>query len=279
MTAALDQLYNRSARHRIVMRDNVSYHHFGGGEGMGSLERGLGLLTTLEQAPHAMTLSELSRAAGLHKATAQRLLIVLESCGFVDKVRGHYQIGSAVVPLARAYQGENSLSRAGQAVLQDLAVSLGETASLFVRQGYDRVVIQRIDSIHPLRYSLQIGQRLPLYAGASGRVLAAAMSDVDLERYLDQVGEVRFRSGRILSRREYMQLIMDARRDGFAISVEERSEGVISVAVPVVVPGKGTIAAINVGGPISRMPEDKARSMIEDVRKGAEELIRAYGRM
>ncbi len=246
---------------------------------MSSLERGLELLTTLEKAQQAMTLSDLSRAAGLHKATAQRLLAVLEARGFVEKVRGHYQIGSSVVPLAHAYQGENSLSKAGQAVLAELAGSLGETASIFVRHGFDRVVIQRINSIHPLRYSLPIGQRLPLYAGASGRVLAAAMPDAELERYLEQLGEVRFVSGRILSRLELKELILKTRREGYAISIEERSEGVISVAVPVVVPGRGTIAALNIGGPISRMPEDRARSMVADVRRGAEELVRAYGRM
>lgn len=246
---------------------------------MSSLERGLELLTTLEKAPEAMTLSDLSRAAGLHKTTTQRLLLVLEACGFVDKVRGHYQVGLAVVPLARAYLGGNSLSRAGQAVLEDLAASFGETTSLFVRQGYDRVVIQRINSTHPLRYSLPIGQRLPLYAGASGRVLAAAMTDEDLAQYLDQTGEVRFLNGKVLSPRDMEDLILQARRDGFAISIEERSQGVISIAVPVVVPGRGTVAALNIGGPISRLPEDKVRSMIEDVRLGADELVRAYGRM
>lgn len=246
---------------------------------MSSLERGLELLTTLEKAQQAMTLSDLSRASGLHKATAQRLLSVLEAREFVERVRGHYQVGPAVVPLSRAYQGENSLSRAGQAVLEDLTASFGETTSLFVRQGYDRVVIQRINSIHPLRYSLPIGQRLPLYAGASGRILAAAMPDEELDQYLNQIGEVRFLNGKVLSRQDMEDLILQTRREGFAISIEERSQGVISVAVPVVVPGRGTVAALNIGGPISRMPEERVRSMVEDVRQGADELVRAYGRM
>ncbi|MHB1162900.1 MAG: helix-turn-helix domain-containing protein, partial [Chloroflexota bacterium] len=50
---------------------------------MSSLERALDLLTTLEKKGPSMGLSELSRAAGIHKATTQRLLCVLERRGFV----------------------------------------------------------------------------------------------------------------------------------------------------------------------------------------------------
>ncbi|MHB0871330.1 MAG: IclR family transcriptional regulator [Chloroflexota bacterium] len=246
---------------------------------MSSLERALDLLTTLEKKGPSMGLSELSRAAGIHKATTQRLLCVLERRGFVQRVHGRYQIGVAAVPLAYAFLGENSLPTAARPILEQLTLISGETSSMFVRQGFDRVVIQRVNSPHPLRYSLQIGQRLPLHLGASGRVLAAAMPEEELLQLLDQLREARLVSGETLSREDLWARIDETRQIGFAVSMEERAEGVASVAAPIVVAGEGTIAAINIAGPVSRMVEERVPQLVGELRRSAEEIARAYARM
>ena len=246
---------------------------------MSSLDRGLDLLVTLERADRSMTLTELGRAANIHKATTQRLLIALERRGFVEKVRGQYQVGAAVVPLARAFLTENSLSKAGRVVLEQLTAASGETSSIFVRQGFDRVVIQRVDSPYPLRYSLQIGQRLPLYLGASGQVLAGAMSEDELDEMLSRAGDVHLSDGRVLTPSDEKARILDARLKGYAVSVSERTEGVVSAAVPVTVLGQGTIAALTIAGPSSRLSRDQAAAMVADLRRASDDLVRAFSRM
>ncbi len=246
---------------------------------MSSLERALDLLMALEKAGPSMGLSELSRATGIHKATAQRLLSVLERRGFVQRMHGRYRVGAAVAPLAYAFLGENSLPAMARPVLEQLTLISGETSSLFVRQGFDRVVIQRVNSPHPLRYSLQIGQRLPLHLGASGRVLAAAMPQEELEQLLDHVQEARLVSGETLSRQELCARIEEARQMGFAVSMEERAVGVASVAAPVTVAGEGTIAAVTIAGPVSRMTAERAQELAAEARRAADEIVRAYARL
>lgn len=246
---------------------------------MSSLERAFDLLTTLEKTGPSMGLSELARATGIHKATAQRLLCVLERRGFVQRVHSRYQVGAASVPLAYAFLGENNLPRAARPILEQLTLVSGETSSLFVRQGFDRVVIQRVNCPHPLRYTLQVGQRLPLHLGASGRVLAAAMSEEELEQLLAQLQEVRLASGEVLTRQELKARIEDARRNGFAVSVGERASEVVSVAVPIVVAGEGTVAALTIAGPVSRMTEERIQQLAGEAHRSAEEIARAYARM
>ena len=246
---------------------------------MSSLERALDILATLERAGCSMGLSELSRATSLHKATAQRLLSVLHRRDFVQKTHGRYRVGAAVVPLAYAFLGENSLPKAARPMLEQLTLTSGETSSLFVRQGMERVVIQRVNSPHPLRYSLQVGQRLPLHLGASGRVLAAAMPQDELAQLLEQLRDARSASGEALSRSEFLAKIEEAKRRGFAVSMEERASDVASVAAPIVVPGEGTIAALALAGPVSRVTQERAGQLANEVCRVAEEVARAYAHM
>lgn len=244
-----------------------------------SVERALDLLATLEKAGSSLELSELARATSLPKATAQRLLSILHGRGFVQKIRGRYLLGAAAVPLAYAFLGENSLPKAARPVLEQLSITSGETSSLFVRQGLERVVIQRVNSPHPLRYSLQIGQRLPLHLGASGRVLAAAMPPEELDRLLLQLRDARVASGEALSPSEFMAKLEEARRRGFAVSVEERASDVVSVAAPIVVEGEGTVAALALAGPVSRMTERRVQQLAGDLCRVAGDLSRAYAHM
>ena len=226
-----------------------------------------------------MGVSDLGRATGMPKATAQRLLSVLERRGLIEKEDGRYRLGAGIVPLARAFLESNSLTRAARPVLEELAVVSGETASLFVREGFDRVVVQRVEGPHSLRYTIRVGQRLPLHVGASGQVLAAAMPEDELRQLLAQLGEIRLATGQTLTHGDLLAKLERVRQQGFAISIEERDVGVVSVAAPVARPGRGTIAAIAVTGPPSRMTREKIEYLTVEVRRAAQEVASAFGRV
>jgi len=42
-------------------------------------------------------------------------------------------------------------------------------------QGFDRILVQRVESPHPWRHHTPIGERLPLHIGVSGHILCAGM--------------------------------------------------------------------------------------------------------
>lgn len=258
----------------VERRSIVEYPPEGGS--VRSVERALDLLVALERAGGPLGVSELGRLTGMPKATAQRLLTVLERRGFLQKEEGRYQLGAGLVPLARAFLTGNSLTRSALPVLEELALLSGETACLYVRQGFDRIVVQRVESNHPMRYTIRVGQRLPLHVGAAGRVLAAAMPVEELRQLLDQVGPIRLASGRIVSREEFLAGLEEIRGRGIAISREERDTGVVSVAAPVVRRGRGTIAAVAVVGPPSRMTQEKVECLSVEIRGAAQRMAEGY---
>ena len=243
-----------------------------------SVDRALGLLAALESAGRPMRLTELASASRMHKAKSQRMLAVLERHGFVERQDGRYQIGVAVLPLAHAFLMGNNLTKAALPILQELAQAFEETASLFVRLGFHRVVIQRVEGPRPLRYAMPIGRRLPLHLGV-GKVLAAAMPQEELRQMLDQLGEIRLASGDVLSREDLLARLERIRQRGFDVSCNERTIGVVSVGAPVLGPDGATVAAIAVIGPSERMTEEKMEHLSVEVRRAAQALSERYCHM
>jgi DNA-binding IclR family transcriptional regulator len=241
-----------------------------------SVERTLHLLLAMEGAGRPLGLAELSRAVQLPKPTVQRLLSVLEKYGFSEKWQGRYHLGIAVLPLGHAFLLSKELTRVTFPILQELAHASGETASLFVRSGFHRIVVQRVDGRNPLRYILPTGQRLPLHVGGAGKVLAAAMPESELEKMLEKVGDIRLATGELVTRKRFLAELDQVRRQGYAIACNERTMGAVSVGAPVVDAGGATIAVVTVAGQAERLTLKRLEQLSVEVRAAAKAITERY---
>ncbi|HUX41672.1 MAG TPA: IclR family transcriptional regulator [Rectinemataceae bacterium] len=242
-----------------------------------SLEKALDLLDYLEKTGSPRGVRAIEMDTGIPKATAQRLLEVLESKGFVRKHEGKYALWVGALHLARSFKASDGLTRSALPIMRALVESSEETCSLYVRQGLERILVERVESPHPLRFQTPIGERLPLHIGASGLVLCAGMPDAELGEYISTLEAVRLADGTLLSQELLAERIRSVRHDGFAIGVGERLEGMSSVAAPVDTKDKGIIAAINIAGPSTRMDAQKLERLSIELRGAARELGEAYG--
>jgi DNA-binding IclR family transcriptional regulator len=242
---------------------------------MRSLERSLHLLAVLEDAGWPMRVTELGRASQLSKATVMRILSVLEKYGFVEKRQGRYRLGAAALPLAHAYMLGSELTQVALPVLQELAQTSEETVSLFVRLGFKRIVVQRVEGLHPMRFVLPIGQRLPLHVGA-GKVLAAAMPERELQQMLDELGTMYHANGERLTREALLAELDRVRRQGYSVSLGEQMMGTAAVCAPVIDAGGATIAAVSVAGETDRWTPKRIERLSITVRAAAGAIAERY---
>jgi IclR family transcriptional regulator, acetate operon repressor len=242
---------------------------------MRSLERALHLLAVLQEARSSMGLTELGRASQLSKPTALRMLSILEKYGFAEKRQGRYRLGVASLPLAHAYVLGNELTRVALPVLQELAQRTGETTSMFVRLGFKRVLVQRVEGLNPMRFVLPLGEKLPLHVGA-GKVLAAAMSQEDMREMLDELGEIRLANGQPVSRESVIAELKRVRKQGYAVSLGERMLGIVAVAAPVIDSRGDTIAALSVAGTAERLKSKEIERLSLEVRDAAKMIAERY---
>lgn len=249
------------------------------GDSVRSVDRALDLLSALGRSGRPVGPTELSQTTGMPKTTTLRLLSVLEHRGLVHRSSGRYELGFGIISLAHVFLQTNSLARVALPVLERLSSESGETASLYVREGFDRVVVQRVESPHTLRYAIGIGQRLPLHLGSAGHVLCAAMADGELKALLDRIPEIRLASGSTMTRAEFAQRLEAVRQRGYDISYGERELGLASIAAPVLGAVGETIAVVMATGPQSRMTEEKIDRLVGVVQRAGRDIAQAYSQL
>lgn len=233
-----------------------------------SVERALDILLCFREAK-SLTLSEIATATGLHKSTVHRLLTSLQNKQFLtrDSSSEKYRLGFSVWELASNYWQSDDAAIVLLPEMERMRDLLGETISLYVRDGHERIRIQSVQSNQSIRRVAPVGVRLPLHVGASSKVLLAFASEeerrqifanpewpqnIDLERYEQQLAEVRNR--------------------GYATSIEEREPGVAAVAAPVFNRFRDMMFALSVSGPVSRLTQDKLDEYAEEILKSAKRM-------
>lgn len=216
-----------------------------------------------------LRLTEVARRSNLHVATAQRMLLVLQRHGYVAGSTSGYTVGVTSLANAYAYLLSSPIARVTTPVLSELAEATGLTASLSVRIDLSRILVARVAGASALRYQLPVGERLPLHVGA-GRVIAAALTGVELECLYQQVEPIVLASGETVSRPAFERALRQIRSQGYAVSRNERALGAASVAAPVTDGGGAVIAMLQVAG----LNEDVHE---RDIDRYVSELTRAAG--
>src|SRR5690625_2772858 len=142
-----------------------------------SVERALDILLCFAD-ESSLSMSEIAQRVALHKSTVHRLLASLETKGFVirDPVTDHYRLGFRVWELSANLNQADDPASVLLPEMERLRDHIGETISLYIRHGHERIRIQAVQSNHPIRRVAPIGVSLPLSVGASSKVLLAFAS-------------------------------------------------------------------------------------------------------
>ena len=149
--------------------------------------------------------------------------------------------------------------------MRTLRVQLNETASFFVREGWEAEAIVTETSEQALRYAIDTGRRLPLHALASGKAMLAALSDEELERYFAAAKLERFTPSTVTGEAKLRKELAEVRKTGFAIADEEWSLGTNAIGHVVKMNGE-VIGALSVAIPKVRWDEDlvaRAKDLLE----------------
>lgn len=220
-----------------------------------AVERALDILMCFTRR-ESLSLTEIAGEAGLHKSTVHRLMTTLEEKGFVsrDVSTEKYRLGIKIWELSAHLSNTDDPALLLLPTMEKLRDELEETVSLYVRDGRERLRIQAVQSNQAIRRVAPVGARLPLYVGASSKILVAFASEREQEYIMsdpiwpDSVGRSAFRDQ-----------LKEIRSVGYAISVEEREQGATSVAAPVFDLKGNLAAALSVSGPLARLPVEKLK--------------------
>ncbi len=233
-----------------------------------SVERALDLFAAVVRADGSAGVTELSGAGGLPVATVHRLLAALGAKGFVvrDRETRRYSVGPVAVDVASRIQARNGLADLAAPFLQELVELTGESANLAVLDGSAAMYVAHVASARTVRMFTEAGNRAPLHASGTGKVLLAHLPDDRREALVGTLNLEPHTHRTIVDREALRRELARVRRAGAAVDNGEFEDGVRCIAVPVRDAGHGVVAAVSVSGPASRLTSERAAALVPQIQ-------------
>lgn len=208
------------------------------------LERAFSVLRAFNGQRSELTLTELTRATGLPKATTHRLCTQLVELQALERVEHAYRIGIGVYELGMMAPRRSRLRDAAYPFMEDLLEVGKEMVHLAVLDGTDVVYIERISGHRGKFVNARSGYRRPAYCTGLGKAMLAFSDDELLRRVLDG-GLQQFTKNTLSSPLRLRSELHQVRTHGVAYDREEYSPGVSCVAAPVLSRTSKPIAALS----------------------------------
>lgn len=218
--------------------------------------RALDVLNLLRDAPRDMGVTDVARALSLNVSTTHRILRALVGAGYVaqDSESDRYGLGRQAFLLGLAAERNLGLA-AVTPILERLRDQTGESANIVVRDRDEGLVILRVESEQPLRFTQEVGTRIPLHCTSSGKVLLAFAHE--FKKGVAELDLVRMTPLTITSRAKLLRELQEIRTVGYSVNRGERIPGVCGVAAPVLDAHGTAMAAVAVQGPAVRLGEER----------------------
>jgi len=243
------------------------------------LERALELLICFSAERGEWGVTELATALGMTKSRVHRIVATLEYKGFLrrDPRTRRYRLGLRLFELGVLTVKDMNRSGMVRPILSRLAAELEATIVLRLRDGDQIVLVECIESPGPIRIILPLGSRYPIYYGAAGLAVCAALTDTELARILPRGKFSKFAPNSFKSWNEFRRAINDARANGYAFSDERVQPGVCSIGVAIRNSSGEAFGALAAGFAKAVLSDGDLPRIGRKLALAAEELKKLFG--
>ncbi|MBT2792100.1 IclR family transcriptional regulator [Paraburkholderia strydomiana] len=197
---------------------------------MSSLTKMLSILDVFSSSEMSMTAEAIAEQMGFTRTTCYRYVKELTSVGLLVNTNGAYTLGPRIIHLDYSMRQSDPMLKAAESVVQQLVHITGGNG--LISTLYDEQVINVLQETgaEDLHLGFSRGRLMPLFQGASSKVIVASMSRSRLkrmhERHPHQLGE--FEDWMAFWR--HCQHIAET---GYCISRGELDPGYVGIAAPI----------------------------------------------
>jgi IclR family pca regulon transcriptional regulator len=210
-----------------------------------ALARGLDVLRSFRPGTPAMTLSEIAGHTGLARPTVRRILITLESLGYVRAAARGYALTPRVLDLGMTYVNALNMWEVARPHMERLVGRTNESTSMAQLDGSDIIYVARVAVPKIVTLAVTIGTRFPAPATSMGKVLLAALPPAALPAVLAEPSRSGITARWQPSAAEIENVLREVRAKGWALADQDLAPGVRSIATGVRDGDGQVVAAIN----------------------------------
>jgi DNA-binding IclR family transcriptional regulator len=214
-----------------------------------------------------LSLTEMAKQAGLHPSTTYRILqaLVQEDLLAQDPENGKYRLGLGLLRLGELAKLINDLIRVARPHVEKLAALWDEVTIVeTMDKNFNLTKIFLIPSSYRVAANPSYDKSVPPHCISAGKVLLAHLPAVQLDEYISR-GLVPLTDKTITDPRQLKDELRKVRHQGYATNNEEQESGFIAFGVPIREMDGQVIAALSIGGPSSRLTQEKTLAIIESL--------------
>lgn len=223
--------------------------------------------------------SEIAKSLNIPSSSLSALLASLVNRQYLslDPVTKRYTLDSQILALAGQYLAGLDIVEISRPIVRKLSGATGESAGVAIRKGPDIMIVCREDSPQVIRRTIQIGERFPLYATASGKVILANLPEHEIEQYLSVVKLSPITQRTIKDLQSLRNELRKTRLSGYAYNRGESADEMVACAAPVFDMHGKVVAAVSVSLPISRLTEEREKSLEHTIKEASRTLSQKLG--
>lgn len=248
-------------------------------ESVKSVERAMAILNCFSLENPELGITELSKKLNVSKSTIHRLITSMQKHGFItqDKTTQRYKLGFGFLRLSEIVLKNLDIRQIALPILQNLRNKTRETVGLNIISNYSRVCIEKAESFKDLRWFIELGQPLPLYAGASGKTLLAFQDEEFIEEVLNKSIIKPLTEKTVTDKELIRQELRKIKKQGYCITSGEREPGATSVSAPIWSHNHKVIASLNISGPDLRFTPEKTKEFLKLLLEATAEISKQMG--
>jgi DNA-binding IclR family transcriptional regulator len=238
--------------------------------GANSSRKLLHALLCFTEARPFWSVPELAHVLELSITSTYRYVALLREVGLLEGApEGAYRVAGLVLSLAAACQASRPpLADIARPFLARIRDEIDETVLIATRSGDAAYCVERVESRRQVRLQFDRGQAMTLHRGSMARILLAAMSKKELQRYFANLVDT---PEPALAAQLTEGVLRATLEQGWTESFEEIDEGIWGAAAAITHNGM-TIASIGLAAPIYRVDKERRDNIIMLVRDAGEQI-------
>ncbi len=225
-----------------------------------------------------LSLNEMVHLSGIPKTSAHRMIGSLEDMGLLSKdEEGKYTLGMLFLEFGQLVADRLDIRQIAYPIMQALRDEIGEAVNLTMKDNWEAIYVEKLDTMHPVRLFTKVGRRSPLYAGACSRIILAYLTEKEQEEYLIKTELQPYGIGTITDKEKLRLVLQQSRLDGYTVSHSELENHTSSVAAPIFDYTGQVIGGISMAGPDVRFQKGQLPILIDKVKSAAAEISQKLG--
>ncbi|MEO6910241.1 MAG: IclR family transcriptional regulator [Edaphobacter sp.] len=227
----------------------------------------LAVLEALAASEHGKALKEIAKDVGLVKSSVFRILFTLKEAGYVEQPEsnGIYRLTFKTAGLSRRNTERLGLADVARPHLTRLRDGLDESVALAERRTQSIVLIDVLETSHPLRLSFHIGDDCPIHATALGKAIGAFLPAKELAAFLDEPKFPQFTSHTTTSIHALKSELAHVRKAGYSTNDEETVAGAFIIGAPIFDSQSIICGALSVNTPTARCSGGRKKQLMAAV--------------